>query len=204
MEKPRSSVLVPVCAAGGALALLGTAGLVPALGLAAGGGGGWLLGQRLRAGREKSLARPQLVPNAGGESSEEESDEELDEAVQEYGEHMGAEVIGQFLRFLETQDPQKQGNPDAALIQKGLFEAFDKMPPEKLTKLMVFFGPRRKEAPSTEEVGEFLRLCQEIQALMPAEAAERMQQSSGNFLEGVMTKMPGSDITPQTLAQAQS
>ncbi|CAE7575784.1 unnamed protein product [Symbiodinium natans] len=146
-------------------------------------------------------ARPQLVPNAHPDSSDEESDEELDEAVREYGEHMGAEVVGQFLRFLEMQKPGED-NPDAALIQKGLFQAFDRMPPEKLAKLMVMFGPRAKSTPSSEEVEEFHALCQEIQALMPADAAERMQQSSSNFLEGVMSAMPGADITPQSITKA--
>ncbi|OLP79704.1 hypothetical protein AK812_SmicGene39982 [Symbiodinium microadriaticum] len=119
MEKSRSSVLVPVCAAGGALALIGSAGVIPAIGLAAGVGGGWLLGQRLKGSREKA-ARPQLVPNAGGDSSDEDSDEELDQAVQEYGEHMGAEVVGQFLK---QPGRNVQDNPDATMIQKGLFQA---------------------------------------------------------------------------------
>ncbi|OLP89619.1 hypothetical protein AK812_SmicGene28874 [Symbiodinium microadriaticum] len=38
---------------------------------------------------------------------------------------------------------------------------------------------------------------------MPPEALERMQQSSSNFLEGVMASMPGSEITPESLAKAQ-
>eukprot|EP00438_Fugacium_kawagutii_P003446 Skav229314 [mRNA] locus=scaffold2616:70707:70934:+ [translate_table: standard] len=48
MEPSRSSALVGLCATGGAVAVLGSAGLVPAVGLLLGLGGGWLLGQKLK------------------------------------------------------------------------------------------------------------------------------------------------------------
>ena len=56
MEPSRSSALVGLCATGGAVAVLSSAGLVPAIGLAVGLGGGWLLGQKLKG---KAPAKPQ-------------------------------------------------------------------------------------------------------------------------------------------------
>jgi hypothetical protein len=52
----RSSALVGLCATGGAVAVLTSAGLVPAIGLAFGLGGGWLLGQKLKSKTQKPQA----------------------------------------------------------------------------------------------------------------------------------------------------
>lgn len=57
METSRSSALVGLCATGGAVAVLGSAGLVPAVGLALGLGGGWLLGQKLKG--QGQVQKPQ-------------------------------------------------------------------------------------------------------------------------------------------------
>ncbi len=58
METSRSSALMGLCATGGAVAVLSSAGLVPAIGLAMGLGGGWLLGQKLKA---EKLQKPQAL-----------------------------------------------------------------------------------------------------------------------------------------------
>ena len=58
----RSSALVGLCATGGAVAVLTSAGLVPAIGLAFGWGGGWLLGQKLKSKTQKPQARARLDP----------------------------------------------------------------------------------------------------------------------------------------------
>lgn len=56
METSRSSALMGLCATGGAVAVLSSAGLVPAIGLAMGLGGGWLLGQKLKEKPQKPQA----------------------------------------------------------------------------------------------------------------------------------------------------
>ena len=60
----RSSALVGLCATGGAVAVLTSAGLVPAIGLAFGLGGGWLLGQKLKSKTQKPQAGARLDPHA--------------------------------------------------------------------------------------------------------------------------------------------
>ena len=110
MDHPRSSVLATLCATGGAVAVLSSAGLVPAIGLAVGLGGGWLLGQRIK-GRKASQARAQ--PQA--EDDSDESDDEQEEALQELGEYMGAEGVGRFLARLQEQDPS-QGQQDLGVF----------------------------------------------------------------------------------------
>ena len=131
MDQPRS-LLMPLCATGGAVAVLSSAGLVPAIGLALGLGGGWLLGQRLKGQKP--------APAADSESDEE------DEAIQELGEFMGAECVGRFMRRLEHQDvaEDRLDGPEVKMIQEALHRAFDAMPRERLAELLLFFMPERR------------------------------------------------------------
>mmetsp|Transcript_68393 Transcript_68393/g.107474 ORF Transcript_68393/g.107474 Transcript_68393/m.107474 type:complete len:206 (+) Transcript_68393:35-652(+) len=196
----RSSALVGLCATGGAVAVLTSAGLVPAIGLAFGLGGGWLLGQKLKSKTQKPQvkAQPQPVEDEDG------TDEEQEEAIQELGEFMGAEVLGRFLGRLQEQDPSngQLDGPEVKLIQDGLHQAFDQMPRERLAQLLMFFMPRPGKPPSFEEFSEFQQLCEELQQLMPQEARECMERTNGNFLQHVLHTMPGSQIkAPQSEAQ---
>eukprot|EP00435_Cladocopium_sp_Y103_P025917 s649_g6.t1 len=120
----RSSALVGLCATGGAVAVLTSAGLVPAIGLAFGLGGGWLLGQKLKSKTQK----PQVAAQQPVEV-EDDTDEEQEEAIQELGEFMGAEVLGRFLGRLQEQDPSngQLDGPEVKLIQDGLHQAFDQI-----------------------------------------------------------------------------
>lgn len=191
MDQPRSSLLMPLCATGGAVAVLSSAGLVPALGLALGLGGGWLLGQRLKG--KKPLP-------AGAADSESESEEE---AIQELGEFMGAECFGRFMQRLQQQDvaEERVDGPEVKKIQEALHGAFDRMPRERLAELLLFFMPREKTPPTLEELDRFQRLCEEVQSLMPQEARECMEKTNSNFLEHVLRTMPGADIRPPSQAQ---
>lgn len=79
-----------------------------------------------------------------------------------------------------------------AIIQKGLHEAFDQMPRERLAQLLLFFMPRQGKPLSFEEFSEFQGLCEELQQLMPQEARECMERTNGHFLQDVLQTMPGS------------
>mmetsp|Transcript_12016 Transcript_12016/g.37096 ORF Transcript_12016/g.37096 Transcript_12016/m.37096 type:complete len:212 (-) Transcript_12016:9-644(-) len=194
-EAPRRSggLLLPACVGAGSLALLATAGVLPAVYLAVGGAGGWYLGKRLRG---------EPPPEEGPEeSSGEESSEEDDEAAAVADEAAGAAAVApyfkSFLRHLQQGGAgaaaPAAGGPavakDVAEIEAGLHEAFSKMPPERLEKCMEAFRPR--EGPhSNEEVGELEAIMAEISQLMPAAAAAAMERQSALFLPPVAKDDP--------------
>lgn len=136
--------------------------------------------------------------------SDDETDEEQEEALQELGEFMGAECLGRFLERLQQQDVGKGqlDGPEVAIIQKGLHEAFDQMPRERLAQLLFFFMPRDGKPPSFEEFNEFQALCEELQQFIPQEARECMERTNGNFLQHVLQTMPGKETKPPAEADA--
>ncbi|CAE8690305.1 unnamed protein product [Polarella glacialis] len=182
-EEKRRSVLLPVCAAAGSLAVLGIAGLVPVLGLSVGLGGGWYIGRKLRGG-------PAAKEEAPVEVEFEDSDDESSDDDTE-GEDRAAMHIEAFCAHLQVlgPDPASSGvngellhGEDAVLIQKGLHEAFSQMPPELVEHLFGSLAAMKEKPPSTEEVGVLGAAFAEVTSLMPPEAQAAMVRTNRSFL----------------------
>mmetsp|Transcript_117980 Transcript_117980/g.328778 ORF Transcript_117980/g.328778 Transcript_117980/m.328778 type:complete len:230 (-) Transcript_117980:65-754(-) len=206
-QRASRGLLLPACVGLGSVALLATAGPLPALYLAAGGAGGWFIGKRLRGGGGGAKS-PLDVPDeeeADTEDSEDESDEDdevdLDEAAEE--EAAGAAAVApylfSFLRQLKegggggaangsdaaaaaASDPAAA--EDRAAIEAGLHEVFTQLPRERVEELMQAFGPRQGP-PSTQGVQSLQAAIAEITGRLPPAAATAMERQSARFLPAV-------------------
>eukprot|EP00444_Apocalathium_aciculiferum_P025474 CAMPEP_0183436638 /NCGR_PEP_ID=MMETSP0370-20130417/69540_1 /TAXON_ID=268820 /ORGANISM="Peridinium aciculiferum, Strain PAER-2" /LENGTH=199 /DNA_ID=CAMNT_0025624133 /DNA_START=58 /DNA_END=657 /DNA_ORIENTATION=+ len=175
-EPRKGGLLLPALIGAGSMALFTTAGIAPALYLAVGGLGGWLIGTKLKQGRPVAMPAPE-----GDESSsdEEEGDLEDELAEEEQGARMAAGFLNSFLRDL--QGGAGSGERDA--IEAGIHEAFSKVPPERLHRLFALLAPRAEVAPpSMEEMQEVRRIVEEVQSHMSPEAAAAMQRATSQFV----------------------
>eukprot|EP00933_Yihiella_yeosuensis_P028177 TRINITY_DN21986_c0_g1_i1.p1 TRINITY_DN21986_c0_g1~~TRINITY_DN21986_c0_g1_i1.p1 ORF type:complete len:198 (-),score=51.97 TRINITY_DN21986_c0_g1_i1:143-736(-) len=192
-EKQRSStVLIPLCAAAGSLVAIGTAGVLPAAGLATGVGFGWLIGQRLRGAQQPPRAREDEVES----SSDDETDEEAEQADRERGEDFAAEYLGVFLHHLESQGLSATNgtgragrNSDVEAIEKGLHEVFRQLPRERLEQIFKMYDRKPGEV-IPGQAGQMVELIKEVESLLPKEAAEAMARVNNTFLPGGNPQSP--------------
>eukprot|EP00408_Alexandrium_pacificum_P021339 CAMPEP_0171194564 /NCGR_PEP_ID=MMETSP0790-20130122/20953_1 /TAXON_ID=2925 /ORGANISM="Alexandrium catenella, Strain OF101" /LENGTH=206 /DNA_ID=CAMNT_0011659763 /DNA_START=42 /DNA_END=659 /DNA_ORIENTATION=+ len=196
--KQRSrGLLLPACVGIGSVALLATAGPLPALYLAVGGAGGWFIGKRLRGGgkEEPPEGFDEEEADSDDDSDEDESEENEEEAMMRRMEEeaAGAAAVAPylfgFLGQLRAEDAAsslpdgKTYSPpddpaaadDRAIVEAGMHEVFSQIPRERLDEIMQAFVPSQRP-PSAEDVQALKAAAAEITDRLPPAAAAAMER----------------------------
>ncbi|CAK0854840.1 unnamed protein product [Prorocentrum cordatum] len=189
-EEPRRGLLLPTCVAGGSLALLGAAGVAPALYLAVGGLGGWYIGKKLQAGQTRGTGQTSRPPDEAHDSSDDAESDEDTLAAQLRDEKAGAarawQHIAPFLRSLEQGGSGSSGGapggPDGMrVIEAGMHEAAGRRDQDRVRALLEGVGSL-KAAPTAAELQKLQALMAEVQEFLPEEARRAMEAENARFL----------------------
>mmetsp|Transcript_66988 Transcript_66988/g.132074 ORF Transcript_66988/g.132074 Transcript_66988/m.132074 type:complete len:195 (+) Transcript_66988:79-663(+) len=181
-------LLLPAAVGAGSVALLATAGPLPAAYLAVGGAGGWFIGKKLRGDRE--------APRADEDESSDDSVE-----AQALEEAAGAATVAPYLfGFLQRfqsgvtatgDQPNDETAAEQAEIEAGLHHAFAQIPRERVEDCLQSFASRNKPA-SREEVEKLQAFITEIKEKMPPAALSAMERQCAQFLPQSVDASPAS------------